>query len=211
MQLTITRKNRTIMKTPFVLFILLTLFCSCENTTEQNRTIENEEWIIEAHGLGPIQLNDSLHLVKQIVSHNYDVKDVEYGGFVVIEDGEELIKVHSKIGDGLIGYIEIYSSKFATSDGLHCGMKIPEIKNIRKDLRLEKDEMTGQEYFAPKELQEYPKEGDPPNTLNLIYLKSDDGEDLSERYEYNENHGFQSFGKIKDSGKISFFRIYNWH
>jgi len=165
-------------------------------------------WRISATGVGPIQLGNSISETRTKVSKAFTTTDNEKDGFDVYNGTNKLISVWSKRGDGNIGFIKITSELFETSDGLRTGLTITEVERIRDDFFFELDEMTGQEYFMPAELQT-PSEEFYAN-LNLLYFKSNNGEKLVDNFEMDEQSQSLRSTKYRINGYLEYFYIYQW-
>ncbi|MFY0652479.1 MAG: hypothetical protein JXQ96_10620 [Cyclobacteriaceae bacterium] len=173
-----------------------------------NTSFAQNDWKISANGVGIIQLGESIADIRKKVNNQYSTKNNDKDGFDVFFENERLISVWSKRGDGRIGFIKIISNKFLTRDGLRTGLTIPEVEKIRTDFFLELDEMSGQVYFMPKELQTPGEEF--YENVNLIYFKSKSGEELVDKFELDEHSkSLRSTNYIK-LGFLHYFYIYQW-
>ena len=166
-------------------------------------------WKISASGVGPIQLGNSISETRTLVSKQFSTRDNEKDGFDVYKGTDKLISIWSKRGDGNIGFIKITSELFETADGLRTGLTITEVEHIRDDLIFELDEMSGGVYFKPAELQT-PNEEYYDN-LNLIYFKSNDNEELVDKFEYDEESQSLVSKEYRTSGYLEYFYIYQWN
>lgn len=166
------------------------------------------EWQISSKGVGPVQLGESIEQTRSQVSEKYTTTDNEKNGFDIYDDNKRLISVWSKRTDGTIGFIEITSDKFQTKDGLKAGLTITEVEKLRGDFVLQLDEMSGEAFFKPTELQTPSDEY--YSNLNLLYFKSTDGEDLVTNYKYDERSKSLKSISYRKNGVLEYFFIYQW-
>jgi len=167
-------------------------------------SLAQTDFIISPNSACPIKLGQSFEEALLIFA-GYEITSVE-NGFLVSRKGEKLLAFWSKGNEHRIGMIEVYSPSYQTSDGLKVGLKVNEILKIRRDLQLTVDEMTGEEYFAPRELQT-PSEKF-YEILCLLYVKSYDGEKIGH---YPEKTFPEKSIGIIGNGEIKYFRIYYWN
>ncbi len=165
-------------------------------------------WKISATGIGPIRLGSSISETRTQVSKLFSTQGNEKDGFDVYKGSDKLISIWSKRGDGNIGFIKIMSELFETTDGLRAGLTITEVERIRDDFFFELDEMTGQEYFMPAELQT-PSEEFYTN-LNLLYFKSNNGEKLVDNFDMDKQSQSLRSTEYRTNGYLEYFYIYQW-
>ncbi len=144
-------------------------------------------------------IKDALKLAKR----KYKVEEVENGFLVSLKD-EKLFYFGRKTQEDITGYIEIYSPKFKTKDGLGVGIPIAEaIKG--KNIQMGYDGPSDEEYLVPDEFQvpdEYFYE-----SLCLFYVSSDEDELLGD---YSSSDSEESTYNFKTNGTISRVVIYYW-
>ncbi|MGL1886192.1 MAG: hypothetical protein OCD76_06730 [Reichenbachiella sp.] len=173
-----------------------------------NYAFGQANWKISAIGVGPIQLGNSISETRAKVGKPFSTRDNEKDGFDVYRGTDKLISIWSKRADRNIGFIKITSELFETTDGLRTGLTITEVEQIRDDFFFELDEMTGQEYFMPTELQTPSEEF--YSNLNLLYFKSNSGEKLVDNFELDEQSQSLRSTKYRKNGYLEYFYIYQW-
>lgn len=186
---------------PFILIcILLIINVSCSD----NKPIEIKGRI-DAKGAGEIKLGKSYSEVLDKIDETvYDVSPNDKNGFDIKENGEILISFWSKSQDNTIGFVKVLSDKYQTEKGLKIGDSIEKVRAIYPELKLSFDEMDGEYYFAPDDLQVYDE--DKPEVLCLFYV---DSKEKNVDFKLNEKtNRFESSMEIE--GNIKNVLIYKW-
>jgi hypothetical protein len=87
-------------------------------------------------------------------------------------------------------------------------LTITEVVQIRDDFFFELNEMTGEIYFMPLELQTLSDEF--YSNLNLLYFKSNNGEELVENFKLDKKTQSLRSTEYRKNGYLDYFLIYKW-
>ncbi|MHC2990572.1 hypothetical protein OB13_02835 [Pontibacter sp. HJ8] len=185
-----------------LIFIILCVFLGFVLQSKAQKT--DKEFLITATSVGNVALGMSMQDAIRISKQKYNVEEIE-NGFLASLEGENLFYFSIKRQDDKVGFIEVYSPKFHTKDGMKIGLDISEaIKG--KNIRMGFDGLSGEEYLAPDEFQV-------PNerfyeSLCLFYVSSNVDELLGD---YGSSDNEESTYRYKTNGKISKILIYYWN
>jgi len=180
------------------LLLIVNLGCSDKNL----KKIEGQ---IDAEGAGEIRLGKAYsEVLSKIDETVYEVSPNDKNGFQIKKDRKIIISFWSKNQDSTIGFVKVLSDSYQTEKGLKVGDSIDKVRTIYPELKLVFDEMDGEYYFAPEDLQVYDK--DKPEILCLFYV---DTKEKNIDFEMNEKtNRFESSMDIE--GIIKHVLIYKW-
>ena len=121
----------------FSLVILLTVFCSCNDTQQKNQSDIFQDTFITDTTIGVFYIGADIGKIISVTKTPYDIKNEKYiieGGsqtiYNVYQSGQKIISFYPNEKDSTkIFRISIYNSKFKTHEGVAVGSTLGELKS----------------------------------------------------------------------------------